>query len=137
MPLPEILDIWFKINESKLRKEILAIEEIAISDIANNLDIPYREKEGTDDWNLTPKMFIENIEKEHYHRKQTMKADLQYPIELYFHKNQRIILDGVHRFTKAIHLGHTTIKVRKVSEKIAQKTKRTGKEYKKRKWESL
>jgi len=93
------------------------------------MDIPYREQEGTDDWNLTPRMCIENFEKEIWHAKKILEADLKYPIELYFHKGQWIILDGVHRFTKAVYLGHTTIKVRKVPEDIAQKTKRTEKKY--------
>lgn len=132
MWLPEILNIGFKTDEPKLRKVKLPIEEISISEIENNLDIPYREKEGTDDWNLTPKMCIENFEKEIRHAKKTLEADLQYPIELYFHKDQWIILDGVHRFTKAVREWHTTIKVRKVPEYIAQKTKRTEEKYKKR-----
>ncbi len=127
MPLPDILNIWFKIDEPKLRQEDLPIEEILLSDIENNMDIPYREQEGTDDWNLTPRMCIENFEKEVRHAKKVMEANLQYPIELYFHKDQRIILDGVHRYTKAVREGHTTIKVRKVPEDVAQKTKRTGK----------
>lgn len=62
-----------------------------------------------------------------------MEVDMQYPIELYFHKDQWIILDGIHRFTRALREGHTTIKVRRVPEHIAQKTKRTGKKYKQRK----
>lgn len=136
MPLPEILDIGFKTDEPKLRKVELPIEEIPLSDIENNMDIPYREQEGTDDWNLTPRMCIENFEKEIHHAKKTLEADLRYPIELYFHKDQRIILDGVHRYTKAVREGHTTIKVRKIPEDIAQKTKRTGKKYKKRAWEN-
>jgi hypothetical protein len=127
MPLPIILDIGFKTDEPKLRKINLPIEEISISEIENNMDIHYREKEGTDDWNLTPRMCIENFGKEVWHAKKVLEADLEYPIELYFHKGEWIILDGVHRFTKAIYLGHTTIKVRKIPENIAQKTKRTEK----------
>lgn len=135
MPLPEILNIGFKTDEPKLRKIKLPIEEIAISEIENNMDIAYWEQEGTDDWNLTPRMCIENFEKEIHHAKKVLEADLQYPIELYFHQEQRIILDGVHRFTKAMREGHTTIKVRKIPENVAQKTKRTEKKYKKRKGE--
>lgn len=127
MPLPKILDIWFKTDESKLRKVNLPIEEITISEIEYNMDIPYREQEGTDDRNLTPRMCIENFDKEIWHAKKVVEADLQYPIELYFHQEKRIILDWVHRFTKAIREWHTTIQVRKVPEHIAQKTKRTGK----------
>jgi len=132
MWLPEILDIGFKTDEPKLRKVNLPIEEIRISDIENNMDIPYWEQEGTDDRNLTPRMCIENFDKEIWHAKKVLEADLQHPIELYFHKGQWIILDGVHRFTKAVREGHTTIHVRKVPEDVAQKTKRSDKKYKKR-----
>jgi hypothetical protein len=45
-------------------------------------------------------MCLENIEKEVYHTAEINKVDIQYPIEIYFHQGQRIILDGVHRFAK-------------------------------------
>ncbi|TSA58261.1 hypothetical protein D4R42_00065 [bacterium] len=124
MPLPEILDTGFKIDESKLWAVDIPVEEIAISEIEYNLDIPYLEQEGTEDWNLTPRMLIENFDKEFSHARKVNEADLNHPIQIYFHKNKWIILDGVHRFTKAIYLGLKTIKVRKVSEEIAQLTKR-------------
>ena len=124
MPLPEILDTGFKTDEPKLWAVDIPIEEIAISEIEYNLDIPYLEQEGTEDWNLTPRMLIKNFDKESLHAKKVNEVDLNYPIDIYFHKNKWIILDGVHRFTKAIYLGLKTIKVRKVSEKIAQLTKR-------------
>jgi len=124
MPLPEILDTGFKTDEPKLWAVDIPVEEIAISEIEYNLNIPYLEQEGTEDWNLTPRMLIENFDKESLHAKKVNEVDLNYPIDIYFHKNKWIILDGVHRFTKAIYLGLKTIKVRKVSEEIAQLTKR-------------
>ena len=124
MPLPDILNTDFKTDEPKLWAIDIPIEEIFISEIEYNLDIPYFEQEGTDDWNLTPRMLIENFDKEFSHAKKVNKADLKYPIDIYFHQGKWIILDGVHRFTKAIRLGHKIIKVRRVSEKIAQMTKR-------------
>lgn len=124
MPLPDILNTGFKIDEPKLWKVNIPSEEILISEIDYNLDIPYLEQEGTDDWNLTPRMLIKNFKKEISHAKKVDKSDLKYPIEIYFHKNKRIILDGVHRFTKAVKLWYKKIKVRKVSEEIAQITKR-------------
>jgi hypothetical protein len=65
-----------------------------------NLDIPYLEKEDTNDWNLTSRELLENFEREILHREKVEKADINYPIEIYFHKNTWVILDGVHRFTK-------------------------------------
>ena len=124
MPLPDILNTGFKTDSAKLWTVPIPAEEIPISEIEYNLDIPYLEQEGTDDWNLTPRMLIENFDKEFSHAKKVTEANLRHPIEIYFHKGKWIILDGVHRFTKAVRLGHKTIKVRKVSEEIAQATKR-------------
>ena len=124
MPLPDILNTGFKIDELKLWAVDIPVEEIAISKIDYNLDIPYLEKEGTDDWNLTPRMLIKNFDKELSHAKKVNEADINYPLDIYFHKGKWIILDGVHRFTKAVRLEHKTIKVRRISEEIAQMTKR-------------
>lgn len=135
MPLPDILNIWFQIDEPKLWAIDIPIEEVPISEIEYNLDIPYLEKEWTNDRNLTPRMLIENFDKEYHHKAVVNKADLNHPIEVYFHKDKRIILDGVHRFTKAVILWYKAIKLRRISDDIAQKTKRTEEEYKKRKWE--
>lgn len=131
MPIPEIINIGFKIDEPKLWAVDLPVEEIYISDIEYNLDIPYLEKIGSDDWNLTPRMLIDNFDKELLHAKKVDEADLKYPIEIYLHKGKWIILDGVHRFTKAIQLRHKTIKVRRITEEIAQMTKRKDSEFKK------
>lgn len=124
MPLPNIIDTGFKTDEPKLWAVDIPVEEINISDIEYNLDIPYLEQEGTDDWNLTPRMLIENFSKEFFHAKKVNEVDLKYPIEIYFHKGKWIILDGVHRFAKTVRLGYKTIRVRKISKEIAQKTKR-------------
>ncbi|MBU0766894.1 hypothetical protein KKF55_03885 [Patescibacteria group bacterium] len=129
MALPEILNIGFRIDEPKLWAVDIPAEEINISEIDYNLDIPYLEQMGTDDWNLSPRMLIKNFDKEKRHAEQTEKVDLKYPIELYFHQDKWIILDGVHRFTKAVRLGDKTIKVRKVSHEIAQACKKDDKEW--------
>ena len=124
MPKPDIINLSFQIDEPKFWAMDIPFEEIAISELNNNLDIAYLEQEGTDDWNLTPRMLLENFDKEISHAKKVIDADLNFPIEIYFNKNQWIILDGVHRFTKAHQLGNKTIKVRKISPKIAQLAKR-------------
>lgn len=98
------------------------------------MDIPFLEQEGTDDRNLTPRMLVENFDKEPHHARQVNDADLAYPIELYFHLGKRIILDGVHRYVKAIRQWIQTIKVRKISDEIIQQVKKSDEEYKKRKW---
>ena len=69
MSLPNILNTGFKVDEPKLWAVDILVEEIPISEIEYNLDIPYLEREGTDDWNLTPRMLIEDFEKEIPHAK--------------------------------------------------------------------
>lgn len=123
MALTEILNIGFKIDNHKLWELDIPIEEINISDIDYNLDIPYLEKMGTDDWNLSPRMLIQNFYKEKLHASRTKKVDLKYPIEIYKYQDKWIILDGVHRFTKAVLEGHKTIKVRKLTDEIIDKNR--------------
>ena len=135
MTLPEILNIGFKIDEPKLWEANIPIEEINISEIDYNLDIPYLEQMGTNDWNLSPRMLIKNFDKEKFHAKQTETADLKYPIEIYNHQGKWIILDGVHRFTKAVYLGNKTIKVRRIPREVAQKCAKDRKEWSKWKGE--
>jgi len=45
MPLPDILDLPFKIDEPKLWAIDLPVEEIALTDLWHNMDIPYLEQE--------------------------------------------------------------------------------------------
>lgn len=124
MPKPKIIDTGFHIDEPKVWALDLPVEEIPIAELEHNLDIPYLEQEGTDDWNLTPRMLLENFQKEISHAARVKNADLSHPIEIYYHQNTWIILDGVHRFTKIVQLGNKTIKVRKITPEIAKLTKR-------------
>jgi hypothetical protein len=119
--IPQEINTGFKIEETLLWKENLPVEEIKISDIEYNLDIPYLEKKGTDDWNLSPRLLISTFDVETPHAKRVTKADLSFPIHIYLFKDKWIILDGVHRFTKAVMEGKTTIQVKKVSHEIALK----------------
>ena len=121
MALPEILNIGFKVDEPKLWKEKVPVEIVPISELEHNLDIPYLESLETDDWNLSPRMLLQNFEIEKFHAKKVEDADLQYPIEIYNHMGKWIILDGVHRFTKAVKLGKENIKVRKIPAEIARR----------------
>ena len=124
MNKPKEIDIGFDIDYKKLWDLDIPVEEIDISLLEYNMDFPYLEQEGTDDWNLTPRMLINNFEKEISHAKKVTEADLSYPIEIYFHNDGWIILDGVHRYTKSVKDGLKTIKVKKVPESLMHKVKR-------------
>jgi len=124
MSKPEILKIGFKVNEPQLWAVELPVEEINIRDIKYNLDILYLEKEGTDDWNLSPRKLIENFDQEKSHAKRVAGVDLIYPIDIYLNQDKWIILDGVHRFTKAVKEGRKIIKVRKIPHEVAYRVRR-------------
>lgn len=124
MKKPKEIDIGFEIDYKKLWDLDIPEEEIDISLLEYNMDFPYLEQERTDDWNLTPRMLINNFKKEISHAKKVNEADLSYPIEIYFHNGHWIILEGVHRYTKSVKDGLKTIKVRKVPKSLIHKVKR-------------
>lgn len=117
MSKPKVIDIWYKIDLKLLWWLEILTEDLKIVELENNLDIYYFEKEGTDDWNLTPRQLIQNYNIEISHKKKIIDADLKYPIEIYNNKWKRIILDWVHRYVKSIQLWKNIIKVRKVTNK--------------------
>lgn len=119
--MPDAIKTGFRIPEPMIWVLDLPVEEIPISEIANNLDVPYLEREGTDDWNLCVRELVANFDHEPHHAQQTLAVDLTFPIELYSHNGQWIILDGVHRLTKAVREGRETILVRRIPESAIQK----------------
>lgn len=121
MQKPKEIDYNFKVNHQKLWRLKLPVEEISIKELSFNLDIPYLEKEGTDEWNLSINELIINLEKENSHAKKMSKADTKYPIDIYCHRGNWIILDGVHRLAKLIYLGKKRVLVRRVPESAINK----------------
>lgn len=121
---PGQIAIGFQIDEQKLWALELPVENIDISELDYNLNLPYLEQEGTDDWNLTPQMLLDNFNNEVSHAVKVEQSDLNYPIDIYFHQGHWIILDGVHRYVKALKEGRKTINVRRVPEALLQNIKR-------------
>lgn len=118
MKRPGILeDVGFDIyvNTQKLRDLPLPIEEVDIQDLTWCFDYPVWEKDGTDDWNLTPWEVIKNDVGTAEHRKKVDEVDMQYPIVIISNKDKWIVLDGIHRLVRAYELGNKTIKVKKLS----------------------
>ncbi len=135
--IPAAIDLWFRINEEVLWAIERPVEDLPLYVLEHNLDICYLESLGTDDWNLSPRMLIKNFDKETKHAEKVINADISYPIEVYFFKNKRIILDGVHRFTKLVMRWSTFIKVRKITDDILPQIKKTDKEFRQWKWEEV
>ncbi len=121
MPRPREIDFGFMYESPKIWRLNIPDEEISISELESNLDIPYLEKEATDDWNLTLRELVTNPEKEPTHYRRVKNVQLEYPIEIYFFEGSWKILDGVHRFCKAILEGKKTIRVRKVTDAMIPK----------------
>lgn len=116
MPKPKEIDFGFMYDSEKIWALNIPVEESSIQGLAHNLDIAYLDKEGTDDWNLTLRELIENPKKHPGHYKKIQNVQMEYPIELYFFDGSWKILDGVHRFCRAIIEGRKTISVRKVTD---------------------
>jgi len=118
MEKPKEIEFGFEFDYKKIWELKIPVEEMDIDELKWNLDVPYLDKIGTDDWNLTPRELIANLERESLHFDALKKADLAYPIAIYYHAGKWKILDGIHRFCKAILNGAKTIKVKKVTEKM-------------------
>tara|TARA_B100000378_G_scaffold274143_1_gene268159 strand:+ start:1061 stop:1324 length:264 start_codon:yes stop_codon:yes gene_type:complete len=82
------------------------------------------DKEGTDDWKMTPRELIQDREVETDHYKRVLQSNLEYPIHVYFFKGSWKILDGVHRFTRAFVEKKDTVFVYKAKESDLQKINR-------------
>lgn len=121
MKRPKILeDAGFDIyvDTTKLRDLPLPIEQIKIEDLSWCFDFPVWEKDGTDDWNLTPGEVIRNEVGTTEHRKRVEEVSLDYPIVVIMHKGKYVILDGIHRLVKAYELGNLTIDAKVVTYSI-------------------
>lgn len=118
MPKPKEIDFGFTHKDTKLWALDILVEDMRINELEANLDIAYLEKEGTDDWNLNPRELIQAPEKNPSHFKKIQAVDMKYPIHIYFFDGSWKILDGVHRYCKAIMEKRKTIAVRKITDSM-------------------
>lgn len=100
------------VNTVKLRKLPLPIVTVSIKKLLWHFDMPVWEKDGTDDWNLTPWEVIEKKKYSQDHRKIVRNANARYPIVVTRYKSELVILDGEHRLVKVYERGNTTIKAK-------------------------
>ena len=122
MQLPKILeDVTpdFEWDSKKIWALDLPVQNMNISELIWHLDYPFWDKEGTDDWNLTPAEFLKNSAAEPSHYAKVQQSDLQFPLEIIEFKGRYRILDGIHRLVKAYMNDAKTVLVRIVpKEKI-------------------
>jgi hypothetical protein len=115
MSRPKILeDVGFDIfvDASKLRDLPLPVEEKSINELIWCFNYPVWEKDGTDDWNLSPQEVIDQVEGSDQHRSKVDTVDLLFPLVIVFNKNKWVILDGIHRLVKAYLQGQKSVKVK-------------------------
>lgn len=106
------------VNTVKLRELPLPIIEVDIEKLLWHFDMPVWERDGTDDWNLTPWEVIRKEEGTLVHQKRTEEADLSYPIIITEYKSRLVILDGVHRLAKAYMKGAKTMRAKVIPEAL-------------------
>jgi hypothetical protein len=114
---PQIIkDVGFDFDwdSKKVWKLDEPVIDLDINELLWHFDIPFWEKEDTDDYNLKAWDVINfpDIEKSHF--KKVQDADLAYPIDIMENKGRLLILDGLHRLVKAYMKGDTMVKVRKI-----------------------
>jgi hypothetical protein len=112
---PKILtDAGYEIycDTVKLRELDLPIVDFEIDKLIWNFDLPLWEKDGTDDWNLTPWDVINKVEGSTAHQERVKQADLQFPILLLNKNDKWLVIDGVHRLVKAFQVNCKTIKAK-------------------------
>lgn len=112
MEIPKIIkDIGFDFHwsEEKVWKLDIPIEEISINELIWHFDIPFWEH-----YQLKPIDVINNPLKYKDEYKRIMVSDLQYPLDIMYWKKRWLLLDGLHRLTKASILGMKTVHVRKI-----------------------
>jgi hypothetical protein len=123
---PKILtDAGYEIycDVKKIQTLDLPVVDFEIDKLIWNFDLPFWEKDETDDWNLTPRDVINKIDGSAGHQERVDQADLQFPILLLNKEDKWLIIDGVHRLVKAFLAGDKTIKVKIISAEMVEKYK--------------
>lgn len=125
---PKILEeagfdfFWY---DEKLQKIDSPVVEIDIQDLLWNFDLPSLEKDGSDQYDLTPWEVIKKSENSKEHQKRVESADLNYPIIIVKNKAGKwFVLDGLHRLMKVYNLGYKKIKSKIVSKEEVLQVKK-------------
>ena len=104
------------VDTIKLRELPLAVVEIGLKDLIWQFDMPVWEKDGTNDWNLTPWEVIKKEDNTTTHQRKVEKADISFPIIITKYNSRYVALDGIHRLVKTYMEGGRTIKAKIIPE---------------------
>lgn len=123
---PQIIkDVGFDFSwdESKVWELDLPIEEMDIKQLEWHFSIPFW-WENNGYYNFKPIWVIKDPNKYPERYERVMSTDLNYPLDIMFWRGRWLLLDGLHRLTKAKMQGIKKVKVRKVSKKAIPEIKK-------------
>ncbi len=100
---PVISRFWYSIDwdVEAIWKLNLPIVTVPICDLAWHLDVPIWSNAAGVPYRVTPREVIAYPERAPAERRRIFDASMKFPLDLYRNRGRLMILDGVHRFTKA------------------------------------
>jgi len=101
----------------------LPVFEIPMKHLEWHLDAPVWPNEAGEGYRVSPRQVVENARENPTEFARIQSADLGFPIEVLERKNRWMILDGIHRLTKAYLMGQAQIRARKVPQSAVQRLK--------------
>lgn len=109
----EIAAIGFDFSWDEQKVWVLdePVTKMRVGDLEWHLDLPFFWENGGK-YNLKPCEVLKNPELHQDEYKRIVEADLSFPIDVMEHKGRFVLLDGLHRLTRAAMLGVETINVR-------------------------
>jgi hypothetical protein len=114
--IPQIIDdvgFDFDWSEEKVWALDVPVEEMDVSELEWHFDVPFWKENVS--YDLMPREVITapDLHAKEYER--VMRADLAHPIDIMENEGRWLILDGLHRLTKASILDIKRVNVRKIS----------------------
>ena len=99
-------------DEDKIWALDLPVSKINIKDLEWHLDCPFWEHDNGERYTVTPRDVLEKVIGTNKEQERVLRADVTFPIDIYFNKDKWLVLDGLHRLVKLYGTGVTDISVR-------------------------
>jgi hypothetical protein len=99
-------------DEEKIWALQLPVIEMEIKELLWHFDAPWWPNDNGERWTITPWDVLHKIQGSLDEQIKIEKADLSYPIDILENKGRWLILDGIHRLTKAYKKRQEKIMVR-------------------------
>ncbi len=99
-------------EEEKIWALDLPISKINIKELEWHLDCPFWEHDNGERYTVTPRDVLERNSGTTKEYEAVVKADIKYPIDIYYNKDKWLILDGLHRLVKLYEAGAIEVAVR-------------------------